>query len=225
MAEAKARIDPPRPLREAWPFLAFSLSAFALAAAPRVPWLVAVTAGGLFLLAAFVRVVQAYLKLRWLRESADRLILSTSRSSLSPLAEWRAGELANPASHRRIVRPLRRLVRSLEGSSLPGASPVNRVVAREHLDALRQLAVRLDNDRPVSARALLLLHQFLTSPDSPLYAREHPDAFAHEVDVIQRELGANDAPRELVPDLLAKLPRHDQAAAPRALSSKEPDHP
>lgn len=119
MAGGKPRPQLPRPLRAARPFLALSLAAFALTAAPGGFWLASTTAGSLFLLAQ-----------QRLRRSIDRLILTTGRPAPSPLAEWRAGELTTPASRPRAVRPLRRLVRTLERNTLPDAAPVNRAVAR-----------------------------------------------------------------------------------------------
>jgi hypothetical protein len=56
---------------------------------------------------------------------------------------------------------------------LPGASPLNRIAARPHVDLFRRLAERLAAcDRPIEPRAVLLVEDFLTAPDSPLYARE-----------------------------------------------------
>ena len=182
-------LDLPRPLRSAWPFLALCLVALALDATPRLPWLVGVGIALVFLVAGGVRAGRAYLELRSLRAAADRQILRGVRKPYSAFIAWRADELIGPGSRRRFLRPLLRLIRDLERATLPGASPVNRVVARQHLESLHELAERLgDESRPVEARALLLLDQFLTSPGSPLYARERATRFERSVTEIRREL-------------------------------------
>jgi hypothetical protein len=179
----------PRPLRSARLPLALAVAGFAFEAAPRVPWPVGAVAGISFLAVACIRGGQSYVELRRLRQAADRLILHTSLASRSPFVEWRAGELLRPVwRRRRVVTPLRRLVRSLERSTLPGSAPVNRVVARAHLGELQQLLELVGDGRPVSARGLLLLDRFLTSPASALYARERAAAFETEVAMIRREL-------------------------------------
>ena len=63
---------------------------------------------------------------------------------------------------------------------------MNRVLARRHLDALRELYELLDGD--VEARGILLLDQFLTHPGSPLYAREREAAFERTLTQIRHEL-------------------------------------
>ena len=59
------------------------------------------------------------------------------------------------------------------------------MLARRHLDELRELESLLHRD--VGARGVLLLDQFLTSPASPLYARERAAAFGRSVDEIRHE--------------------------------------
>jgi len=182
----------PRPFRSAWPFLALAVVGLALDADHRLPWLVGAGIAAVFLVAGGARLAEAELRLRGLRAAADRQILRGVAKPYSEFLTWRAGELAEDRWRRRVERPLRRLVRSLERSTLPGASPVNRVAGRRHLDALREILERLDDRAPVGARGVLLAHDFLTSPGSPLYAREREAAFPRTLREIRRELDATD---------------------------------
>jgi hypothetical protein len=182
----------PRPFRSAWPFLALAVVGLALDANRRLPWLVGVGVAAAFLLAGGVRFAQAELRLRGLRAAADRQILRGVAKPYSEFLAWRAVELADHRQRRRVERPLRRLVRNLERRTLPGASPVNRVAGRRHLEGLREILHRLDDPAPVGARGVLLAHDFLTSPGSPLYARERDAAFPRTLREIRRELDAAD---------------------------------
>ncbi len=187
-----AALGIPRPLRSAWPFLALCLVALALDAAPQLPGLVGVGISSVFLLAGAVRAGQSELELRRLRAAADRQILRGVAKPYSDFLAWRASQLAGERPRARVERPLRRLVRDLERKTLPGAAPVNRVAARRYLPALWDLVERLEDGQPVGARGVLLLDRFLTSPGSPLYAREREATFARTLREIRRELDAAD---------------------------------
>jgi hypothetical protein len=176
----------PRPIRSAWPFLALGALALVLDVDPRLPWLAGVTAAGFFALAGGVRASRTYLELRSLRHAADVQILRGTRTPYADFIGWRARELEEPAALRRVERPLSRLIRDLERSTLPGASPVNRVAARAHLEELRELRLLLDG--AITPRGVLLLDQFLTNPGSPLYARERAAAFDRTLREIRHEL-------------------------------------
>ena len=176
----------PRPIRSAWPFLVLGALALMLDVDPRLPWLAGVAAAGFFLVAGGVRAGRAYVELRSLRRAADVQILRGLRTPYGDFVGWRARELEEPAARRRARRPLRRLIRDLERVTLPGTQPVNRVLARRHLDALRELYELLDGD--VEARGILLLDQFLTHPGSPLYAPEREAAFERTLTQIRHEL-------------------------------------
>jgi hypothetical protein len=182
----------PRPFRSAWPFLALATVGLAVDADRRLPWLVGVAIAAVFVVAGSVRTAQGEVELRRLRFAADRQILRGVAKPYSEFLTWRAAELADERWRRRVERPLQRLVRTLERRSLPGASPVNRVAARRHLDALRGILDRLADPAPVGARGVLLVHDFLTSPGSPLYAREREAAFPRTLREILRELDAAD---------------------------------
>jgi hypothetical protein len=182
----------PRPFHSAWPFLALAAVGLAVDADRRLPWLVGVGIAAVFLLASGVRLAQAELELRGLRAAADRQILRGVAKPYSEFLAWRAAEVVDPRRRRRVERPLRRLVRDLERRTLPGASPVNRVAGRRHLEGLHEILDRLDDPAPVGARGVLLAHDFLTSPGSPLYAREREAAFPRMLREIRRELDAAD---------------------------------
>jgi hypothetical protein len=181
----------PRPIRSAWPFLALGVLALLLDADPRLPWLAGVATASCFLVAAGVRGARAYLELRSLRRAADVQILRGVRTPYADFVGWRAHELEEPSARRRVRRPLGRLIGDLESVTLPGAAPVNRVLGRRHLAELRELYDLLDGE--CSARGLLLLDQFLTSPGSPLYARERAAAFERALLEIKHELYRNRA--------------------------------
>jgi hypothetical protein len=176
----------PRPIRSAWPFLALGALALALDVDPQLPWLAGVTAAGFFALAGGLRAGRTYLELRALRRAADVQILRGTRTPYADFVGWRARELEEPTARRRVERPLHRLIRDLERTTLPGAAPVNRVAARRHLDELRELHELLGDG--VTARGVLLLDQFLTNPGSPLYARERVAAFDRTLREIKHEL-------------------------------------
>jgi hypothetical protein len=176
----------PRPIHSAWPFLALAAAALLLDIDPRLPWVAGVGTASFFLVAAGIRSSRAHLELRSLRRAADVQILRGIRTPYADFVGWRAHELEEPAARRRVQRPLRRLIRDLDRVTLPGAAPVNRVLARRHLDELRELEELLH--RGVSARGVLLLDQFLTSPGSPLYARERAAAFQRSLAEIRHEL-------------------------------------
>jgi hypothetical protein len=86
---------------------------------------------------------------------------------------WRIDELTAPRERRLLARSLRDV--AVEAASRRPATftaPVNRMVVRPQIAALRELADRLEAlQRPVSARGVLEVHALLTSPGSPLYAR------------------------------------------------------
>jgi hypothetical protein len=185
---AAVRAELPRPFRSAWPFLALCAIALALDLEPRLPWVVGFVVAAPFAGAALVRGGRAWWELRRLRSVADRQLLRGVRRPYSPFIAWRAEELIRPEAVARARRPLARLIRDLERVTLPGASPVNRVAARRHLDALRAVDARLEDGAPDGARGVLLLHVFLTSPGSPLYARERAAAFPRALREVLHEL-------------------------------------
>jgi hypothetical protein len=108
------------------------------------------------------------------RRLADRELRLRTRPYLQPaLVAWRSAELISDRHRTALARAVARTERDLSPARLPGASPLNRVAARPHVDLFRRLAERLAAlDRPVTPQAVLQVEELLTSGDSPLYARE-----------------------------------------------------
>jgi hypothetical protein len=169
--------DVPRPARAAAPFVLACIVAFALVAAPELPWEAGATTGGFFLLAAAVRVVRAEHELRELRRQADRALLrGISPAHRSALVAWRAAELTRDDHRLGVADGLDRILRELDPAKLPGASPLNRVAARAHRDLLLQLRARLaDLSAPVEARGVLTAEWLVGDVTSPLYDRSRAD--------------------------------------------------
>ena len=89
----------------------------------------------------------------------------------SPRLAWRTNELCSD-EHRRALAPSRWSTSSGHRSAryLPGASPLNRVAARDQLALLLQSAPSSPTrDRRVPPRGVLLVEQLLTESTSPLY--------------------------------------------------------
>lgn len=164
----------PRPGVAALPLLALAAVSVALDAAPALPWIVGVAVASVFLVAGAARALQRYVELRQLRSAADRLIRRDDiRTRQSPFLGWRADELTKPSRRRTLARSLRHIVRELDPSALPGASPLNRRAARPYADRLSELAGVVDDlDVRVSARGVLLAESLLTDSASPLYDRQ-----------------------------------------------------
>jgi hypothetical protein len=100
---------------------------------------------------------------RWLR-AADGHWHSSSAFA------WRIAELTSERERRLLAHSLRGIVRDVEPDRLPGASPLNRVGLRAHVDLLTAIAGRLaDLDQPVAPAGVLLVRDLLTDGGSPLY--------------------------------------------------------
>jgi hypothetical protein len=80
---------------------------------------------------------------------------------------------------RQLARSIAGIVHELHGPvRLPGASPLNLADLQPYEGELTALAQRLaDRDRPVSARGLRLVDEFVSNGGSPLYDHSR----AHEV--------------------------------------------
>jgi hypothetical protein len=180
----------PRPGLAALPLLALAAASMGLDAAPELPWTVGVAVAGLFLVAAAARALQRYAELRQLRAAADRLIRrDDTRTQQSPFLGWRAEELTKPSRRRTLARSLRHIVRELDASALPGASPLNRRAARPYVDKLSELARLVeDPDVRVSARGVLLAESLLTDAASPLYDRARAGQLPSALTQVERAL-------------------------------------
>jgi hypothetical protein len=179
-AYASARLSAaqvPRPLRSAVPFLLLGLVGVGLVAAPDLPWVAGAATGAFFLLAAAVRAARCEHELRLLRQQADRALLrGIAPAHRSALVAWRAAELTADAHRLSVAGSVNRLLRELDPSRLPGASPLNRVAARGQQDQIAQLRARLaDLGAPVEARGMLMCEWLLGDATSPLYDRGRAD--------------------------------------------------
>jgi hypothetical protein len=164
-------LDLPRPGRAALAFGALVAAALALDADPSLPWEAGVVAAGFFAAAGTVRTLREHHELAAVRRAADRLIVHAPRSrDASELVRWRSEELTTRAVRDGLQREVERLRRSLDPARLPSASPLRRPAARGSDDLLQDLAVRLGDARPISARGILLARSFLRDPESPLYS-------------------------------------------------------
>lgn len=105
-----------------------------------------------------------------LRTSAD-VWISRGHDDPQSWYGWRIAELTAPRERRLLARSLRD-VTDEASRRVTFTAPLNRAAVRPHTTALRELADRLDAlDRPINAVGILHVHELLTSPGSPLYAR------------------------------------------------------
>jgi hypothetical protein len=166
-----SNLDLPRPGRAALGYAAFALAALALDMDPRLPWAAGAAAAILFVAAGVVRTARAYRELAAVRRAADRLIVHAPHSrDASDLVRWRCTELTTRAKRDALRRDVERVVRSLDPARLPSASPLRRPAARGCKELFIAVAARLDDERPVAARGMLLAQSLLRDPAGPLYA-------------------------------------------------------
>ena len=170
-AHSRSQLDLPRPLKAAAPLLALAALALLFEIDPRLPWLVGVLTAGCFATAAAVRVARARHELAAVRRTADRLIVHDPRShDASELVRWRCEELTAPSARDALRREIERTLADVDPRLLPGASPLRRPAVRANEDALRRIAARVGNSRPVSPRGILLTQALLRDGASPLYS-------------------------------------------------------
>ena len=168
-------LDLPRPFRSAAPLVLLALAAGAFDLDPRLPWLVGAFGAACFGVAAVVRAVRARIELAAVRRAADRLIVHETRSGdASELVRWRCEELTSRESLDALRREVERVIRDLDPTKLPSASPLRRPAARANEPLLHALADRLGSSRPVSARGVLLARTLLRDGGSPLYDEHAP---------------------------------------------------
>lgn len=154
------------------PLLALAVVAL-LFEADRALRLAGLAAAACFALAAAVRAMRARHELAVVRRSVDRLILTDPRGGeVSELVQWRTHELVDPEGRAALRRELARTIGRLDPAHLPSSSPLRRAALRRHEDLLRAIAARLGDDRPVSARGILLVRSLLRDASSPLYAED-----------------------------------------------------
>lgn len=168
-------IDLPRPIRCGLAIAAVGLLPLTLGLADVIRPLSGLVFAGIFLVVGALKWSLALVELSGIRRRADLELRHEPRPYLlSSFARWRACELTSDRHRLALARSVARTERDLSPALLPGASPLNRVAARPQAGLLRRLAERLAAlDRPVTPQAVLQVEELLTSPDSPLYGREH----------------------------------------------------
>jgi hypothetical protein len=93
----------------------------------------------------------------------------------------RAAELTSERERKLCARSLRSVLAELDGSKLPGATPLRSRALRPHAALIAALERRLSDGRPVPALGMLEVNSLLTSPHSCLF---------HEEDDIETRLRA-----------------------------------
>jgi hypothetical protein len=186
-AHSFGALELPRPGRAALPLLALAILALALEADPRLR-LAGLAAAACFGLAGVVRATRARTELHAVRRTADRLILADAHAAEgSDILRWRTLELVAPASRQGLAREVAQTLRKSDPARLPSASPLRRGVARRHEALLRRLEDRMLDERPVTARGVLLLRRLLREPGSPLYD-EHAGDLRRAIATVLAEL-------------------------------------
>jgi hypothetical protein len=200
-SDGREGIDLPRPIRSGLAVAAVGLLPLALGLAAVIRPLSGLVFAAIFLAAGGLQSSLARFELIGIRRRADIELRREPRPyHLSSFAQWRAHELTADRHRLALARAVARTERDLSPALLPGAPPLNRVAARPHADLFRRIADRLAAlDRPVTVQAVLQVEELLTSPESPLYARERA--------------------RELRASLLACLDALDTMPGPRVAES------
>ena len=115
-----------------------------------------------------VRRLRARRELVAARRAADAELLAATLPS--PRFAWRTNELCSDEHRRAVAESVVQVVKASETRYLPGASPLNRVAARDQLPLLLKVAAVLaDTQRRVPPRGVLLVERLLTGSKSPLY--------------------------------------------------------
>jgi hypothetical protein len=167
----------PRPLRSGLAICAVGVLPLVLGLMAMIRPLSGIVLAGIFVVGGALQTSFSYYELVRLRRRADGELRREARPERrSSLARWRARQLTSDRNRKILARSLRGLKHDLSPGVLPGASPLNRVAARPHADLFAELAERLAAlERPVTPQGVLEVEELLTSPDSPLYARERSD--------------------------------------------------
>jgi hypothetical protein len=117
-----------------------------------------------------VRRLRAHRELLAARRAADTELLRTRLPS--PRLAWRTNELCSADHRRDLAASVVEVVRASETRFLPGASPLDRVAARDEVPLLLSIAALLaDTGRRVSPRGVLLVERLFAGDSSPLYNR------------------------------------------------------
>jgi hypothetical protein len=170
-------LDIPRPFRSGPALASLAIIPLVAGLGGLIRPLSGLVFAAIFVAVGALQALLAYRELVGLRRVADgELRLGRTPYFQPALVSWRSAELISEHHRIGLARSVARTVRDLSPVTLPGASPLNRIAARPHLDLFRLLAERIgDFDRPVEPRGVLLVQDLLASSDSPLYARERAD--------------------------------------------------
>jgi hypothetical protein len=109
---------------------------------------------------------RAWLERRRLRHDADYWIGHGFESRYP----WRVVELTSERERKQCARAVRSVIGELDGSKLPGATPLRRAALRPYCELFVALEARLLAHEPISAAGMLALNDLLTSPGSCLLA-------------------------------------------------------
>ncbi len=83
---------------------------------------------------------------------------------------WRVAELTCERERQSCARSVRGVISEIDGTNLPGATPLRGGALRPHLAVLEAIEGRLLLPAPVSAAGMLAVNELLTSPGSCLFA-------------------------------------------------------
>ncbi len=195
-------LDIPRPLRSGLTLAAFGVAPLLAGAAGLIRPVSGLVFAAIFAAVGALQALLARHELSGLRSEADGELRRGRRPYFHhALVSWRSAELVSEHHRRSLARALARTERDLSPSTLPNASPLNRIAARPHVDLIHEIAERLAAfDRPIEPRGVVLVEDLLRSPDSPLYARERAgDLYASLlacIDALNARQGAVPAARQ-----------------------------
>jgi hypothetical protein len=108
---------------------------------------------------------RAWLERRRARAEADRWI----RCGFESRFPWRVAELTARRERTLCARVLHGVLGELDGTKLPGATPIRAGQLRPHRALLEAIEARLLDDGPVRAAAMLGVNELLASPASCLF--------------------------------------------------------
>jgi hypothetical protein len=124
--------------------------------------------------------------LRAARRRADDELLASRLAS--PRLAWRTTELVAEANRNELGRSLIDVVHAADERLLPTATPIHRGAVRECRAELLELAARLYDSRPVTARGVLLVERLVHDGTGPLYGTTDAQRLARDIEVARRAL-------------------------------------
>src|SRR3954469_24279013 len=119
--------------------------------------------------------------LRQARRRADEELLASRLAS--PRLALRTAELIAAANRHDLGRSLIDIVHASDERLLPTAAPINRGAVRECRAELLELAARLYDTRPVTARGVLLVERLVHDGSRSLYGTTDAERLARETSI------------------------------------------